>query len=54
MAALIFILVWHFSQPIFVKRSITEKQRFFAAAVLGVLVEVAIFATTATSMWGRI
>ena len=54
MAALIFILVWHFGQPIFVRRGITEKQRFFAAAVVGVLVEVAIFAITGTSMWGRI
>ena len=54
MAALIFILVWHFGQPIFVKRGTTEKQQFFTAAVTGVLVEVAIFATTGTSMWGRI
>jgi uncharacterized membrane protein len=54
MAALIFILVWHFGKPIFVKRGITEKQRFFTAALAGVLVEVAIFATTGTSMWGRI
>ena len=54
MAALIFILVWHFGKPIFVKRGITEKQRFFTAALAGVLVEVAIFATTGTSMWVRI
>ena len=50
MAALIFILVWHFGKPIFVKRGITEKQRFFTAALAGVLVEVAIFATTGTSI----
>ena len=54
MAALIFILVWHFGKPIFVKRGITEKQRFFTAALAGAVVEVAIFATTGTSMWGRI
>ena len=54
MAALIFILVWHFGKPIFVKRGITEKKRFFTAALVGVLVEVAVFATTRTSMWGRI
>ena len=54
MAALDFILVWHFGQPIFVKRGVTDKQRFFAAALVGVLVEVAILATTGTSMWGRI
>ena len=54
MAALIFILVWHFGQPIFVKRGFTDKHRFFAAAVVGVLVEVAIFATTGISMWGRV
>ena len=54
MAALIFILVWHFGKPIFVKRGITEIQRFFTAALAGVVVEVAIFATTGTSMWGRI
>ena len=54
MATLIFILVWHFGQPTFVKRGVTDKQRFFAAALVGVLVEVAIFATTGTSMWGRI
>ena len=35
MAALIFILVWHFGKPIFVKRGITEKQRFFTAAFWG-------------------
>lgn len=54
MAALIFILVWHFGQPIFVKRGVSDRQRFFAAAAVGVLVEIAIFATTGTSMWGRI
>ena len=54
MAALILILVWHFGQPIFVKRGVTDKQRFFAAALVGVLVEVAVFAITGTSMWGRI
>lgn len=54
MAALIFILVWHFGQPIFVKRSVSDKQRFFVAALVGVLAEVVIFATTGTSMWGRV
>ncbi len=54
MADLIFILVWHFGQPIFVKRGTTEKQQFFTTAVTGVLVEVAIFASTGTSMWRRI
>ena len=54
MAAMIFILVWHFGQPIFVKRGVSDRQRFFAAAAVGVLVEIAIFATTGTSMWGRI
>ena len=54
MAALIFILVWHFGQPIFVKRGTTEKQQCFTIAVTRVLVEVAIFASTGTSMWGRI
>ena len=54
MAALIFILVWHFGKPIFIKSGITKKQRFLTAALAGVLVEVAIFATTGTVMWGRI
>ena len=45
MAALIFILVWHFGKPIFIKSGITKKQRFLTAALAGVLVEVAIFAT---------
>ena len=54
MAALMFILVWHFGQPTFVKRGVTDKQQFFAAALFGVIVEVAIFVTTGTSMWGRI
>ena len=54
MAALIFILVWHFGQPIFVKRGLSDRQRFFAGALVGALVEVAIFTTTGTSMWGRV
>tara|TARA_B100000989_G_C19377120_1_gene399939 strand:- start:172 stop:336 length:165 start_codon:yes stop_codon:yes gene_type:complete len=54
MAALIFILVWQYGQPISIKRSITDKQRFFTAALAGVLVEVAIFATILTSMRARI
>ena len=54
MAALIFMLVWHFGKPIFVKRGITEKQRFSTVALAGVLVGVAIFVTTETSMWGGI
>lgn len=54
MAALIFILAWHFGQPIFVKCGVTDRQRFFAAALVGALVEVAIFTTTGTSIWGRV
>ncbi len=54
MAALIFILVWHFGKPIFIKSGITKKQRVLTAALVRLLVGVAIFATTGTSIWGRI
>ena len=33
MAALIFILVWHFSKPIFVKRGIAGEQWFFDGSI---------------------
>tara|TARA_B100001093_G_C26771247_1_gene990306 strand:+ start:927 stop:1097 length:171 start_codon:yes stop_codon:yes gene_type:complete len=51
-AAFIFILVWHFGQPIFVNRGFSDKQRFFASAAVGMLFDVAIFAATGTSVYG--
>ena len=52
MAALIFVIVWYFGNPIFTSRKFSEKQRFFAALIAGVLFEVAIFATTGTTGYG--
>ena len=52
MAAFIFVLVWHFGQPIFISRGFSAKQRFFTAAALGALFDVAIFAITGTTVYG--
>ena len=52
MAALIFVIVWYFGNPIFTKRGFSEKQRFFSALTAGVLFEVAIFAITGTTGYG--
>ena len=51
MGALIFILIWHFGQPVFIKRGLDNQQRFLASAAFGVLFEAAVFATTDASMW---
>ena len=52
MAAFIFVLVWHFGQPIFISRGFSAKQRFFTAAAVGALFDVAIFAIMGTSVYG--
>tara|TARA_B100001057_G_scaffold247155_1_gene247553 strand:- start:750 stop:920 length:171 start_codon:yes stop_codon:yes gene_type:complete len=52
MAAFIFVLVWHFGQPIFISRGFSDKKRFFAAAASGALFDVAIFTITGTSVYG--
>ena len=52
MGALIFILVWHFGNPVFTSRGFGDKQRFFLAAAIGALFEVAIFAITGTTAYG--
>ncbi len=52
MAAFIFVLVWHFGQPIFISHGFSAKQRFLAAAAVGALFDAAIFAITGTSIYG--
>ena len=52
MGALIFILVWHFGNPVFKNRGFSDKQSFFSAAAIGILFEVAIFTTTGTTAYG--
>ena len=42
MAAFIFVLVWHFGQPIFISRGFSAKQRFFAAAASGALFDLSL------------
>jgi len=54
MGALIFIVIWHFDQPVFIKRVLNNQQRFFVSAAFGILFETNIFATTNASMWGHI
>tara|TARA_B100001109_G_C18698124_1_gene396633 strand:- start:452 stop:622 length:171 start_codon:yes stop_codon:yes gene_type:complete len=51
-AALVFVFVWYFGNPIFTNRGFSEKQRFFFALIAGVLFEVAIFAITGTTGYG--
>ena len=52
MGALLFILFWHFGNPVFTSRGFSDKQRFFSAAAIGALFEVAIFAITGTTAYG--
>ena len=52
MGALIFMLVWHFGNPVFTSRGFSDKQRFFSAAAIGALFEVAIFTITGTTAYG--
>ena len=52
MAALIFVIIWYFGNPIFTNCGFSEKQRFFFALTAGALVEVAIFAITGTTGYG--
>ena len=52
MGALIFILVWHFGNPVFKSRGFSGKQRFFSAAAIGALFEVAIFTITGMTAYG--
>ena len=52
MGALIFILVWHFGNPVFTSRGFSDKQRFLSAAAIGALFEMAIFMITGTTAYG--
>ena len=52
MGALIFILVWHFGNPVFTIRGFSDKQRFFSATAIGALFEVTIFMITGTTAYG--
>ena len=51
-AALIFVIIWYFGNPIFTNHGFSEKQRFFSALKAGGLFEVAIFAITGTTGYG--
>ena len=49
MTAFVFIFVYYLGKPIFINLGVSDRNRFFAALMLGLLLETVVFAITGTS-----
>lgn len=49
MTAFVFIFVYYFGKPIFINLGVSDRNRFFMALALGLLLETVVFAITGTS-----
>ncbi len=49
MTALTFVFVYYLGKPLFVSRGISDRNRFFSALVLGLIIETLVFYNTGTS-----
>ena len=49
MTAFVFIFVYYFGKPIFINLGISDRNRFFMALTLGLMLETVVFAITGTS-----
>ena len=49
MTAFVFIFVYYLGKPIFTNLGVSDRNRFFAALMLGLLLETVVFAITGTS-----
>lgn len=49
MTAFVFIFVYYLGKPIFANIGVSDRNRFFTALTIGVILETAVFAVTGTS-----
>ena len=49
MTAFVFILVYYLGKPMFINLGVSDRNRFFVALMLGLLLETVVFAITGTS-----
>ena len=49
MTAFVFIFVYYLSKPIFIKLGVSNRNRFFVALTLGLMLETVVFAITGTT-----
>ena len=49
MTALVFIVVYYLGKPIFINLDVSDRNRFFMALTLGLLLETVVFAITGIS-----
>ena len=49
MTALVFIVVYYLGKPVFINLGVSDRNRFFMALMLGLMVETVVFAITGTS-----
>ncbi len=49
MTAFMFIFVYYIGKPIFISLGVSDRNRFFMALALGLLLETVVFAITGTS-----
>ena len=49
MTAFVFIFMYYLGKPIFANLGVSDRNRFFTALTLGLVLETAVFAVTGTS-----
>ncbi len=49
MTALVFIFVYYLGKPLFANFGVSDRNRFFTALTLGLILETTVFAITGTS-----
>ena len=49
MTAFVFIFVYYIGKPIFANLGVSDRNRFFTALTIGLILETAVFAVTGTS-----
>ena len=49
MTAFVFIFVYYLGKPIFANFGVSERNRFFTAITIGLILETSVFAVTGTS-----
>jgi len=49
MTAFVFILVYYLGKPVFINLGVSDRNRFFMALTLGLMLETVVFAITGTS-----
>ena len=49
MTAFVFVVVYYLGRPVFINLGVSDRNRFFWALTLGLMIETVVFAITGTS-----